>query len=343
MMTRFSPYALLLPFLLLTSCGTDSPPKDSPEKRSVEASSKPARPAGKSAEKTVPHEKADAGPAKAAVDPAPVLELLSKGVIGGARPISPRSMSLKIFFEGGDHGVFKPIRKDDRTARCEVAYYRLATAMGVRGVPPSTMCTVSAARLEGHLRKNFEEAASRFEELVRIDDKGMVDGAMISWVDGLEPSGLDGPGGWKKLSELLSLDGPSPEEEPLVAGASDMVVADYVLGNWDRYTGGNLFLSGDGTLVLLDNNAAFAPWSEGQMARATKVLELCQRFSRRLIGKLRKVDAGFVRTGLDGDQRGESLLTDGEIARILERREQLISHVDNLIALHGESRVLALP
>lgn len=342
-MMRFPPYALLLPFLLVASCGSDSPPKDSPGKRSAEGATKPAKPAGDPAEKIASGKMADAGPAKAAMDPAPIIEILSDGVVSGARPISPRSMSLKIFFEGGGEGVFKPIRKDDRTARCEVAYYRLATALGVGGVPPSAMRRLSAARIEGHLRKNFEEAADQFEERVKVDERGMVDGAMISWVDGLKPSGLDGPGGRKKLSELLALDGPSPEEEPLVAGASDMVVADYVLGNWDRYTGGNLFLSGDGSLVLLDNNAAFAPWSEGQVSRTSKVLGVCERFSKRLVGELRKMDGGFVARALGGRVGSDGLLTGQEVQRIMDRRDQLISRVDNLIDIHGESKVLPLP
>ncbi len=278
--------------------------------------------------------------------PLPTLETPPLGKLAGARPISPRSLSLRIVFEGSGPAVFKPLRKGNGTAIYEVAYYRLATTLGVEGVPPSTIARFSLPRLAGHLRKNFPETAAALEDEARVNDSGMVTGALMAWVVELSSSGLDGASGRKKLKRLWAREGPDPVVEPVVIQASRMVTADYVLGNWDRFSGGNLFASGDGArLVLIDNNAAFAPWSQGQEERMNRSLETCFRFSKTLIGNLRRLDGSTVQLTMGPLRRNgnRNLLTDQEIERTLLRRDFLISRVDQLIVEHGRERVLSLP
>jgi hypothetical protein len=263
-----------------------------------------------------------------------------------ARPISLRSMSLKLRLKSGGFAVFKPLRKGDGTARHEVAFYRLARALGVGRVPPSTMRSMPLERLERLLADEHAATAEQLAEIARLDERRWVTGAMIDWVDGLQPMPLGVPSGRPRLTRMLALDGPAPDRKPLVPALSALVSFDYAMGNWDRFTGGNLFLDEGGTeLVLIDNNAAFDRWSEGQEARMQRLLDSCERFSRRLVGRLRSLDAAEIERALarDPSHREHPLLTSGEIDRILERRDRLIAHVDALSERHGERRVLAFP
>lgn len=283
-----------------------------------------------------------AGPAAAAAD----VTRIGAGRPVWARPVSPRSFSIKLRFTDGSKAVFKPFRRGDSTARHEVAYFRLAEALGVARVPRSTMRVIPLERLERLLEGEHPATAAQLQDVLKLDERRRVRGAMIEWVEGLEPTALAEPGGRGQLTRWLALDGPDPRREPLIPAVAAMVAFDYVAGNWDRFTGGNLFVEAGGErLVLLDNNAAFDRWSAGQAERMQRVLALCQRFPRGLIERLRALDEATIERALarEPTHPEERLLWPGEVASTLARRDALIAHVDALIAEHGAARVLAFP
>jgi hypothetical protein len=278
--------------------------------------------------------------------PVDMIENLVGKKIIGVRPISIRSLSLKVRMAQGGIAAFKPLLHDNGTARFEVAYYRLARLLRVEGVPPSTMCEIPLARLKGHLGKHFPDVASSLEKEARTGDNGAIPGAMITWMNDIVESGFDGRTGRKKLDLFLAIDGPALDEEPLVAPASSMIVLDYVAGNWDRFSGGNLFADSSGSsLVLIDNNGSFSSWSDRQRKRMGGLLLSCQRFSAALISRLRGLQSREVMDAMEwGPTRpGRALLKESEIALLLARRDELVAHVDELIAKHGEERILIFP
>ena len=285
-------------------------------------------------------------PQQPEISPADMTENLAGGKIVGARPISMRSLSLKMKLAQGDVAVFKPLRRNNRTARFEVAYFRLARLLQVKRVPPSIMREIPLSRLVGHLEKHSPDVASSLGKKALTGNTGAVSGAMITWMNDITESGLDGRKGRKRLDLFLSIDGPTPGEEPLVAPASSMVVLDYVAGNWDRFSGGNLFADSSGSsLVLIDNNGSFSNWSKRQRRRMDDLLSSCQRFSIALISRLRGLEEKAVMDSMEWGPAspGRSLLRKSEIALLLSRRDELIAHVDELIAKHGEDRILVFP
>jgi hypothetical protein len=274
------------------------------------------------------------------------LDHLTRARIKRARPISKRSLSLRLTLEGGAAAVFKPIRREDRTARHEVAAFRLSRLLGLDGVPPSVMRRIPLDNFAWLLGDEHAETNEALREEAHLDERSGVWGATIAWIDGLEASMLDERGGRKELWRLLALDGPAVEQEPLVAEVSAMVVFDYVSGNWDRFSGGNLFLaSGGGRLVLIDNNGAFSRWSATKQQRMDELLGLAFRFSNRLIDTLRSLHRSDLERALLEDrwEQTRRLLTGRELALLLERRDAVIARVDRLIADHGEEQVLAFP
>lgn len=296
-----------------------------------------------------------AGPAPAAIDgpltaadggTGSLLEHLARARIRRARPISRRSLSLKLSLEGGADAVYKPVRREDRTARHEVAAFRLSRLLGLSCVPPSVMRRIPLDNFAWLLGDEHAEVNEALRQEAYLDERSGVWGATIAWIDGLQPSGLDEQGGRKHLQRLLALDGPAVERDPLAVEVSAMVVFDYVSGNWDRFSGGNLFLApAGGQLVLIDNNGSFSRWSDVKKQRMDELLGLVFRFSRGLVGALRALDrAGLERELLEASwEQTRRLLTEQELALLLERRDAVIARVDQLIAAHGEGRVLAFP
>jgi hypothetical protein len=270
---------------------------------------------------------------------------LARGRIARARPVSRRSLSLKLSLRGGPDAVFKPLRRGDRTARHEVAAFRLSRLLGLDGVPPSTMRRILIDNFSWMLGEEHADVEVALREEAHLDERSGVWGAAIAWIEGLEPSGLDGHQGQRRLQRLLAIDGPAPVDEPLVVEASAMVVLDYVIGNWDRLSGGNLFVGPDRGLVLLDNNGAFSRWSETKQQRMDELLGDCQRFSRRLTRSLRALDAAAVEQALAAEpwHSQRRLLSERQIDLLFERRDAVLAAVDRLVAEHGEQKVLAFP
>ncbi len=271
------------------------------------------------------------------------LERFRNAKIIGARLISTRSLSLKIAFEGGERVAFKPMLRYDRRARFEVAAYRIAESLEIDGVPPSTIRLASQNRLVNLLKKSAPDKAAALAKKGMIDNRGRIPGAAITWLKGLDRSGLDPIGGKTTLLKWLDIKTDSIPDPPLAAQASAMVVLDYLIGNWDRFSGGNLFINHrKNTFVLLDNNGSFAPWSDRQRNRMNGLLAATKRFSSALVTRLRELDRPAIERALSREPwHATPLLDEQEIGGVLERRDRLIDHVDRLVSAHGAESVLA--
>ena len=291
--------------------------------------------------------RAGASDAGAGEDAEALVERLVASPLKGARPLSPRSLSVKIALESGDRAVWKPLRKANRTARYEVAFYRIAPLVGAEETPVAALRRLPLARLAGLLEASHPESAQALRNEALADEDGYVGGAIIEWISALGPQRFEGETGWRQLAAWLGPDGPSPGEEPLVVAASRMVVADYVAGNWDRFSGGNLFAGETGRgLWLVDNNGSFARWSDKQRARMDGQLAACTRFSASQLERLRALTADAVRAALaDEEARGvvDRVLTDAEIALILERRDAVLRRVEGEVEKRGTQAVIAFP
>jgi hypothetical protein len=339
-------------------CSGDKPQPPVQEGESpVAAASAPVEPADSGAEASEPAaiKAAGAGEPDALDRPADgdsdreteaLLAHLARARIVGAWPVSKRSFSLKLALKGGADAVFKPLRPGDRSARYEVATFVIGRLLGIDSVPASTMRHISVEKLTRLLGERHPDLAQSLPDELVVDPFKRVTGAAIAWIEDLEPTMLEGKKGRQRLAQLLALDGPSLEDDPLVAQVSTMVVFDHVCGNWDRYSGGNLFVRPGGRrLALIDNNGAFVRGSEGLRRRMTELLDDVDRFPRGLVSALRQLTEAQLERALMQEPWHESyrLLTRKEVRRILERRDQVIARVDALIADIGDSRILAFP
>jgi hypothetical protein len=262
------------------------------------------------------------------------------------KPLSARSLSVKLTLRGGERAVFKPMLENDGRARYEVAAYRMARHLGVHGPPPATMRSLGVEFIALRLEKTAPELAALIRQRAPKNERGQIAGAMIAWIDDIDPAALKALGGRPAVMSWLSSSGPSAIEQPLAREASRMVTFDYVTGNWDRFSGGNLFVSRDRRrFVLLDHNGAFFRWADKRRTKMDNLLKRVERFSASLVQRVRGLSAQEIEGALvlDPWHRSRRLLTRGEVDLILERRDALVRHVDRLTEKRGENRVLTFP
>lgn len=275
---------------------------------------------------------------------APVMRVLSRADITAARLLSPRSLSVKLWLKGGSQAVFKPLLKKDRRARFEVAAHRLAELLAVDGVPAATMRELRLETLTNRLEKGQPDAALRLKEEALLAGNERVTGAMIAWVEDIDREGLDALGGIPGIRSWLGPARPRAEDEPPLADdAARMVVFDYIIGNWDRFSGGNFYVSKGGErLVLLDHNGTFGPWEGKREEKMARLLKSIERFPAALVDKLRELTREEVSAALGKEpwHISDGLLRPEEIDLLFERRDALLKHIDLLVQSQGSDNVL---
>ena len=337
MVTRLA--AVLLAAAWLVACKSEAPAQTQPleppsEKNAAQPTAVPT-----SSVADLPEPAAEQGESPAATE-----KQLAEGKIVAVSLLSPRSFSLKLRLEGGNRAAFKPLRKGDHRAPFEVAAYRIASLLMIEQMPTSTLRRIPAAFLTGRLEKDNPETARGFEEAAVIDDRGFVNGAMIEWMETIDREGLKTLGGIPAINGMLRPGRPAEGDEPLAVAASNMVVFDHIIGNWDRFSGGNFYLSKDGRhLVLIDHNGSFTPWPEKRADKMEKRLAMTERFSAAMIERIRKLDRDTVQSAVARNTDESPLLTDEQIGLLFERRDEVIRHVDALIQKNGLEKTLVFP
>jgi hypothetical protein len=165
-------------------------------------------------------------------------------------------------------------------------------------------------------------------------------------VPDLRDVGIDTGECIRQWSEWLTLGGQIPDESrSLMAYLSSMLLFDYLIANWDRFSGGNAKGDADARLLYMrDHDSAFAPAIQPAIQR--RVLDRmlrAQRFSRSFYAALRRLTVAELEGCLAAESAVEPLLSKAQIAAVFDRRETVVSHVASLIELHGADRVLVFP
>lgn len=261
------------------------------------------------------------------------------------------SLSLRLDFESGSRAACKPVQVHMHSQpRREIAAYRLNRLLGLSSVPPAAGRRFTVAEVADRFRADKPRDRTRFLAEAVPERDGSLLGQVSFWVpdltsatlEGFDIDSTEGVVTWKRyLTVGVDI---APESMPLIAQISDLVLFDFIINNSDRWSGGNLKSSQKGrTLVFLDNTLAFGGDPNGHN-RVRTYLFRSQKFSRRLIERLRR---------LDNDQLEEALTTDidpfphllerNEIRAVLKRRDYAVRYVDELVQQHGEDAVLAFP
>lgn len=280
--------------------------------------------------------------------------------IAGAEPLSFRSVGntsivLKVDLEGEIDAAFKPAwRRRPGGWLLEVAAYRLARLLGLETVPPVVTRRISRQELKGGLELGRDRGGlwRDYEQELLWEEDGRVPGAAILWVQGMRDLGLErrrGALGMQTWSAWLRVDGePVPEEaRALAADLSNMLAFDYLIGNPDRFSGGNMKGDEKGARLYIRDHDLALPrrLSDRAHGRVLRRLLQAERFSRGFYRRLRGLERERLEKELALDPAAAKgpILDEHQLNGLFDRREALLSHISSLVALHGEERVLAFP
>lgn len=276
------------------------------------------------------------------------------GLLGHAfpqqfKPVGSSSVVFRMKLEGPITGAYRPrSRMHPRGHLAEIAAYRVARLLGMDQVPPVVSRRVARTRLESRLHPDFIDAWDDVRHAIRWDDDGTTEGAAIYWIPDMHELGLDSPAWIERWSRWLSQGENIPaNKRALASDLSQAIVFDYLIGNWDRFSGGNLTGTRDGSRIYIrDHNLAFGdPIPDPLHSRMWRRVVQTERFSARQVARLIALTPEALQSELDRDPLSESrrLLTANQLRGVLDRRQAILSHIAELSARLGENRVLSLP
>ncbi|HXU81806.1 MAG TPA: hypothetical protein VN914_10445, partial [Polyangia bacterium] len=249
------------------------------------------------------------------------------------------SLSFRVDFADGSRAAFKPAQTNLQTVpRKEVAAYRLNRLLGLGAVPPATGRSVSREDLLSKLHPESVAALPRIRAETIFNPMGKTAGVFSYWIPEIIDSGLDSGEGLRACVVWLThgTDIP-PDKRPLAAQVSDLILFDFLTANPDRYSGGNIKMSPDGSqLYFMDNTMSFFLNPDGH-PRNRQQLDRTQRFTRHVYRALARVTVPALERLMSGGDDSEGVLTPSEIRAVVARREVAQRHIEALAGFYGES------
>jgi hypothetical protein len=261
------------------------------------------------------------------------------------------SVSLRVDFADGGRAAFKPDQTNMASVpRKEVAAYRVNRLLGLDSVAPAIAGAFPREDVVAAMTPEALALLARFDAEVPSTEDGMVTGSLAWWIPEIVDAkigefhidSVDGIVMWKRF---LTIGEPIPREyATILPQVSEMVAFDFLIDNFDRWSGSNAKSSPDGKhLYFMDNALSFGLEETGQL-KVRIYLKRSQKFSRHLYQALKKLDIDDVTDAMMTDTGPwPRLLTEEEIAAMMKRRDYMVAYIDELIAAKGEAAVLAFP
>jgi hypothetical protein len=260
------------------------------------------------------------------------------------KSIGHTSVVFKLRLEGGREAAWKPRSKRGANRyRGEIAAYRLGRALGITNVPPALPRAFPLADLRASLGDPSSGAGKLLADEAIANAQGEVRGAIIPWIVDLHFLDLEAEPKRSEWRRWLAESGSVPQEHATVARQiSTMIVFDYLTGNWDRWSGGNVGTDAGGeTVLFIDNDGAFFdPPPPAPLAKQRALLAEDARFSRSFIAALRALGPEATKAAMGEDEPGVALLAPRVLAGLEERRQSALLMVDAKIKTDGEDKVL---
>ena len=256
------------------------------------------------------------------------------------------SLSFRVELADGSRAAFKPAQTNLQTIpRKEVAAYRLNRLLGLNAVPPAAPRMVSRDEMFAHLHPDSLAALPRIRAETIFNPMGKTAGVIMYWVPEIKDLDHDDPAAIHQSLQWLTQGQPIPvDKRSIAAQLSQLVVFDFLTSNPDRFSGGNMKTSSDGSrLLFMDNTMSFFLEPEGN-ERTRSTLQRTQRFSRQLYQSLDRISVPTLERILaQASENDYQILTPGEIRAVVSRRDAVKRHIETLVASYGSRNVLVFP
>jgi hypothetical protein len=265
-------------------------------------------------------------------------------------PVGTSSTVFRVKLDAPFDAAFKASTKErPQGPLAELFAYRIARCLGLEAVPPVVPRALPLEELRARYdaSKGKQDAWSDIEPRLAVTPEGLVPGVLIYWIRELSDVGLDPTKGLARAREWLRIGGALPEaERSLAMSVSVLLGFDYIVGNFDRWSGSNT--KGDPEKKRVyprDHDMALpARLSEALHARIARQLVLAERTSASFYRRALALDRGCIEgLPIDVEDRDALLLgtlNAAQIEGVLDRRAGFVSHVQALIDEHSADAVL---
>ncbi len=274
-----------------------------------------------------------------------ILEVISSASSRSFKPVGHSSVVLRMRTVARVTAALRVRSHDlERGYQYEIAAYRISRLLALDNVPPAVYRRATWNEIRQRFHEDMLDRRGSVRRAVLWDDDGSAPGAAVYWVKGLRSVGLEKKARWQSWIK----DGEIPQGKAALArDLSTMVVFDFLIGNWDRFSGGNLPTdSSQQRAFLRDNDRSFStPLLERRYENLLGGLTRTERFSKDTIHHLAALDEASIRAELARDPSHETdpLLNAAQIADVLDRRATILSYIAALIEERGEDDVLFFP
>jgi hypothetical protein len=273
-----------------------------------------------------------------------ILRQLAVGQPLSFKPVGSTSTVFRMRMAGPVDAAFKSVTIDRPLGPlAEVAAYRLGRCLKLDNVPPVVSRSLPIQVIRDGLEASERGAWAAIEPLLNVGPDGLVHGAAIYWVPDLSNVGLEERGDDRMALGWLRHRGVVPDARRALAGSvSTMLAFDYLVGNFDRWSGGNVRGDARGERVYIrDHDLAFPARMREQLHRRLwQTVIQVERFSRTFYAHLRALDRACFERELAADLGATEHLSERQILGVLDRRHALLSHIEALITVRGRERVL---
>jgi hypothetical protein len=256
---------------------------------------------------------------------AELLRALAGAPLSDLHPVGHTSIVFRAKLGAPFRAAYKLATREREFAPfAEVAAYRLATCLGMNNVPPAVLRTSARSQLQQLLAP---DAIAKWPTIAqRLLPGEVIQGAAIFWIEGLQ----DAP--FADQAHSPSALEPRRLAPPLAAGLITMQVFDYLIGNWDRWSGGNIKTDPDGNLYVHDNDAAFPKGlTTQQEQRLFAPLQSANSLPEPIVENLRHLtratlNAAFLADPILKNQPGT--IEETRLNGFFERRTKLLSTIE---------------
>jgi hypothetical protein len=279
------------------------------------------------------------------VGPDELLEVIASAESRSFKPVGHSSVVLRMRTVARVTAALKiRSREIPEGYRSEIAAYRISRLLGLDNVPPAVYRRATWKEIRQRFHQDAIDRRESIQRAVLWDEDGSAPGAAVYWVRGMRSIGLENKAKWQSWLH----DGEIPKGKAALArDLSTMLVFDFLIGNWDRFSGGNLPSDASKRRALLrDNDRSFStPLLQRRYERLLDALIDTERFSKDVVRRLAALDEASIRAELARDTSDETgpLLSDAQIADILDRRATILSYIAALVEEHGTDEVLFFP
>jgi hypothetical protein len=263
--------------------------------------------------------------------------------IVNAKSIGHTSLVLKLGLEGGLTAAYKPRSNKPLGAtryKAEIAAYRIASALGLENVPVAMPRSFTIDELRSALANGT--SASKSDELV-ADLDGRVRGALMPWIKYETYAIESGPKRAQWDGWILGDAPPTNDADTSLARQiSTMLLFDYYLANWDRWSGGNIAIDRKtSTILYVDNDGAlYQTPNVATLADQLATIRRMKRFSKRFVGALRAFGRQALGAAVGFEESDVPLLPARVLDAAEDRRAKLLKVLDAKTSSDGGEGVL---